>query len=97
MMYIVLNRETIASLATAVGFTSTYIPPTDLKCFFALIQAVGGDVRFCIDGTTPTTSKGMRLTEDSTVEIWDTKPLIKFLAIDDGGTATLEVVYFGRG
>lgn len=97
MIYQVLNRETVTSVATAVGFTSTYIPPTESRTMYALVQAVGGDIRFCIDGTTPTTSKGVRLTEDSTVEIWGYTSLKNFKAIDDGDTATLEVIYFGAG
>ncbi len=38
MIYKVLGRETIASLATAIGFTASHIPPADLRCIYAVIQ-----------------------------------------------------------
>ena len=60
-------------------------------------RSVDGDVRFCVDGTTPTSSKGLRLTQDSNVEVWGAGALTNFRCIDDGGTAKLEVVYMGRG
>ena len=96
-IYAVRNRETISSLTSSVGFTSTYIPPTDKEVIYAIMQAVDGDVRFCVDGTTPTSSKGLRLTQDSNVEVWGAGALTNFRCIDDGGTAKLEVVYMGRG
>ncbi len=97
MIYIVKGRETIASLASAVGFTAAQIPPTKTSVIYAVIQAVGGDCRFTIDGTTPTASLGVRLTEDGSCEIWGGAALSNFLAINDTGTATLEVVYMGQG
>jgi hypothetical protein len=87
-----LGRETISSVSTAIGFTAAKLTG---NVQYALIQAIDGDIRFCVDGTTPTASKGMKLPEDSTVEIWGGLDLGKFLCIDDGGTAKLEVIYFG--
>jgi hypothetical protein len=95
MIYKVIGRETIASLATAVGFTASQIPSAKNYVNYAIIQSVGGDCRFCIDGTTPTASLGIRLQEDGSCEIWGAAALINFLAIDDTGTATLEVIYMG--
>jgi len=95
--YKVRNRETISSVSTAVGFTSTYIPTTDVDTEYAIIQAIDGDIRFTIDGTTPTSSLGLRLLQDDSVEVWGAQALVNFLCIDDGGTAKLEVVYMGRG
>ena len=89
----VKDRETISSLTTAVGFTSTKLTAA---LMYARIQALGGNVRFTVDGTTPTASVGLKLTENSTVEIWGTTALANFRCIDDGGTASLEVVYFSR-
>ncbi len=97
MIYRVIDRETISSLTAAVGFTTTKIPPTVVTVVYAFIQAVGGDVRFTVDGTTPTTSLGVILKENCSCEIWGSDALTNFLAIDDGGTATLEVVYMGGG
>jgi hypothetical protein len=95
MIYKVIGRETIASLAASVGFTSTYIPPTDKRTTYAVIQVVGGDCRFTIEGTTPTADKGIRLPEDSSAEIWGSDALTAFRCIDDTGTAKLEVIYMG--
>jgi len=97
MIYVVKHRETISSVSSSTGFTSTYIPPTSPNVIYALVQAVAGTVRYCIDGSTPSTSLGLRLTEDSTMEVWGGEALRDFRAIDDGGTATLEVIYFGGG
>ena len=96
VIYTIKARETIGSLVAAVGFSAANIPPT-LNSTYALVQAVDGDVRICADGTTPTATKGIRLTEDSTIEVWGGTSLKDFKAIDDGGTAKLEVVYFGGG
>jgi len=95
MIYKVIGRETIASLAASVGFTAAQIFPTKPRVDYAIIQVVGGDCRFTVDGTTPTASLGMRLQEDGSCEIWGVTALTNFRAIDDTGTATLEVVYMG--
>lgn len=93
----VIGRETISDVSSSVGFTSTKIPPTKSNVRYAIIQAIDGDIRLCIDGTTPTSSKGLRLLEDASVEVWGYSALIDFRCIDDGGTAKLEVVYMGGG
>ena len=95
MIYKVIGRETIASIASAVGFTSTFIPNTNNKTIYAIVQSVGGDCRFCIDGTDPTGALGLRLKEDDSIEVWGSEALQKFRAINDTGTSTLEVVYMG--
>lgn len=97
MIYQVKGRETITSLASAVGFTAAQIPPTKTSTMYAVAQAIDGDARFTIDGTTPTSSLGLRLLQDSSVEIWGSTALAAFRAIDDGGTAKLDVVYMGAG
>ena len=89
-IYRVHDRETIASVSSSTGFTSTYLVSYVL---YATIQAVGGDIRYTYDGTAPTTSLGKRLPEDSSVEIWGMEAMTKFRCIDDGGIATPEVVY----
>ncbi len=96
-LYKVSDRETISSVSTAVGITTSLLSPSPGEIVYALIQAVSGDIRMTIDGTTPTSSKGIRLPQDSTVEIWGTEALEDFLCIDDGGTATVEVVLYGTG
>jgi hypothetical protein len=91
-----VDRETISDVSASVGFTSNKIPPTANRVEYAIIQAVGGNVRYAVNGATPSTSLGLRLTQDSTVEVWGDRDLTNFRCIDDSGTATLEVVYMGR-
>lgn len=97
MIYAVKGRETIASLVSAIGLTATYIPPASPWTRYALVQAIGGAVRFTIDGATPPVAgtTGLRIVQDGTVELWDSE-MVNFSAIDDGGTAKLEVSYHGE-
>jgi len=99
MIYKVIGRETIEDLEDAIGFTAANIPPTERRTIYAFIQAIGGDVRFCIDGTDPEDDLGVRLTQDSTVEIWGGEALRDFRVIEETNTGgrELEVIYFGRG
>lgn len=99
MIYVVKNRETISDVSTedGVGFTSTYIPPTDVNVIYATVQAIDGPIRICMDGTAPTSTKGIRIIKDTIFEVWGGDALAAFRAIDDGGSAKLEVIYMGRG
>jgi len=97
MIYVVIGRETITGLGSAKGFTATHIPPTEVDTIYAVVQAIDQAVRFCIDGTTPTASKGMRLVADDSVEVWGAAALENFKAIQEAATAKLEVIYMGRG
>ncbi len=92
-VYKVKDRETISSVSSSTGFTAAKLT-AGLQ--YAVIQAIDGNIRFTIDGTTPTTSLGLRLNQDDSVEVWGTAEMSNFRCIDDGGTATLEVVYMER-
>lgn len=96
-IYRVSDRETIASVSSSVGITSSLLSPDPGEIVYALIQAISDPIRMTIDGTTPTSSKGIKLLENSTVEIWGTEALSDFRCIDDGGTATVEVILYGTG
>ena len=98
MIYIVSDRETISDVSTAggVGFTAAKLAPTGYTIYYAIIQAIDGDVRFTVDGTAPVAdTTGHRLAQDDSVEVWGGGAMGDFLCIDDGGTAKLEVVYMG--
>ena len=97
MIYSVKGRETIASLVASVGFTAAQIPSTKPNVVYAIAQPVGGDIRMCIDSTTPEATKGMKMVENTIFEVWGAAALIAFHCIDDGGTAKLEVIYMGQG
>jgi len=97
MIYVVKHRETIASVSSSIGFTSTYIPPTSLGVTYAFCQAIDANVRICLDGTVPTSSKGIKILQNGTFEVWGSNALTNFRVIDDGATAKLEVIYMGVG
>lgn len=96
MIYTVKGRETITGLDEATGFTEASISPTAVDVIYAVVQALDQAVRFCIDGTTPEAALGMRLTANSSVEIWGDEALGNFLAIEEAASASLEVIYMGR-
>ena len=94
-IYRAVVRETIASVSSSTGLTAANIPPTNKLTVYATIQPLGGDIAFCVDGSTPSTSLGQRVVEDDVIEVWGQPDLSNFRCIDDGGTATVEVVYYG--
>ena len=94
MIYAVVGRETISDLSSAIGFTSSNLTK---EVTYALCQPLGGSIRITEDGTTPTSSLGVKYNKESTFEVWGSDALSAFRAIDDGGTATMEVIYYGRG
>ena len=98
MIYQVSDRETISDVSTTggEGFTTAKLTPTGYIIHYAIIQAIDDAIRFTIDGTAPVAdTTGLRLTKDSSVEVWGGTDMSNFLCIDDGGTAKLEVVYMG--
>ena len=97
MIYSVTGRETVASVATSIGFTAANIPPANKNVAYAIVQPLSGAIRVCIDGTTPTSTKGIKFAIEDIFEVWGDSAIRNFRAIDDGGTATLEVIYMGRG
>ena len=90
----VITRERI-SPTTATGFTATYIPPTQKRTIYVRIQALNGDIWYNTDGTTATSSAGLKLPENSVVEIWTEPAMRNFSCIDDGDGADLECKYMG--
>jgi hypothetical protein len=97
MNHTIRGRETISSLVTAIGLTTTHIPLTDPKCRFAIVQAIGGNIRFTLDGATDpvAATTGHILTQNSFIDLWG-QELSNFKAINDGGSAKLEVTYYGE-
>jgi|TARA_Y100000310_G_scaffold345865_1_gene471857 hypothetical protein len=91
VIYRSIGRETISDVSTPIGITDSLLPPTVLGVIYASVQAVGGNIRFTVNGTSPTTSLGERLLQDAVMEVWGSEDLKALLMIDDGGTATVEV------
>lgn len=95
-IYKQLGHEVIASVASSTGFTAAEIAPDSVKVIYALVQPLGGSIRVRCDGT-PTASIGTKYNAEDIFEVWGQDDLQGFRAIDDGGTATLDVSYFGTG
>ena len=88
--------EVIQSLASSVGFTSTYI--TDEKMItlsYVLIQPHGGAIHYQTNGDAAKTDEGIHIAALGTVEIWGWQAIKNFRVIDDGGTAKLSCKYYG--
>lgn len=86
----VLNKKhaTDTSLATAQGLPS--IPP-DSKG--VLMQTIGANIRFTIDGTTATTSVGFQLIAGAEPTFYR-GDLSLISMIEEGTSAELQVAYF---
>ena len=96
MIYTVINRERL-SPTSSTGFTAAQIPPTAQQVEYVRIQALNGDIWYTTDGTTVTSSVGMKLPENSVIEIHGSQAMTDFLCIDDGDGADLECKYMGHG
>lgn len=79
--------EQITSLSTAAGFT----PPAG--SLYAVIQAENDDIRWRDDGTNPTSSVGMLLTEGSILH-YTAHLLGSLKAIEINGSGILNVSYY---
>ena len=92
----VIDEETISDLSVAVGLTASCITA---EVEWASVQAIDGDVRFTLkSGRVPVAATtGKRIVQDGLLELWGHNEMKNFLAIDDGGTAKLEISYHGRG
>jgi hypothetical protein len=92
-VYLAYEQVTVA--ASAIGFTSTAITPVGrLKATTATCRLETAEIRYTIDGTTPTTTVGTPLEPLEGVTLNGHDVLLNFLAIRTGGTSgTLNCVY----
>lgn len=97
--------ELIASTATAVGLTSTTYFPTSgihagMMARSCLIEAIGFDINFTLNGTTPTitagTNKGIVLAAGQNYTLTDINNIKNFKCINaaDGSGATVKAIPF---
>lgn len=94
--YVLEDDEVIASLASSVGFTSTYITADKMiKLLYVLIQPQGGAIRYQTNGDAATATTGIYVADNGLVEIWGWDAIKNFRCIDDGGTAKLSCKYYG--
>lgn len=85
------DRETVSGLNAAKTLTTAKVQAAT----HVWLQALTQNVRMTLDGSTPTAAAGIRLTAgDPPIEVsGENARTAKF--IEESGSATLEVVYFG--
>jgi len=94
-------HESITVSNTAIGFSLAYVEPkTGLykgqtaKSVFCSIDATDNNIRFCIDGTTATTTVGHQLIAGQNLTLNCEGDIKNFSVIrDDAADATLHVTY----
>lgn len=95
-MYQAVSHESITVAGTALGFTAANLTRTGGQVVGALVSAETAQMRYCVDGTTATSTVGHLLEAGDVIEVFGANNLAKFSAIRTGGTSgTLKVTYFG--
>lgn len=84
--YVAFEQITVA--ATAIGFTTTKITPAGRpQATVALCRVETAEIRYTVDGTTPTTTVGTLLEIGDTLTVNGHDVLVSFRAIRTGGTS----------
>lgn len=96
------SYESVAVSTTAVGLSATkYGPiahatlPVSSAANLALITVEGDQIRWTIDGTTPTTTVGHRANVDGVINLEGFDAIRLFRAIRVTTDASIKVTYFG--
>lgn len=94
------SGETLTIADTAVGFTAGNISVVSsdgtVKAGRAVFVLEGGDCRFTVDGTTPSTTVGTLVKAGSSVEITGVTNIANFRAIRTGSTSGTAYVSYYR-
>lgn len=89
-----LSYEQVTVANTAIGFTSTKITPAGVQATTATCRLETAEVRYTIDGTTPTTSVGTPWEPLEALTFNGHDVLVNFRAIRTGATSgVLNCVY----
>jgi hypothetical protein len=90
------NTESITVSNTAIGFTDATInPQRSIKPYKAVFVIETAQIRFTVDGSTPTTTVGFLAEIGDIVTINGEHDIEKFKAIRTGSTdATIQPIYF---
>lgn len=83
------GKETLTVAASAVGFAS--IPA---GASIAIITTETADIRYWVDGSTPTTSQGHLVSAGDAIKLDSVGQLTNFKAIAVSGSATMQISYF---
>lgn len=91
------DRESITIADTAIGFTASKITPTTNKDVIrqAVCTVETAQIRFTVDGTTPTVSIGHPVEAGEAFTINGYDDIVAFRAIRTGGTSGLIQVTYG--
>ena len=76
-------KEIVTVAATAVGFTAGLISGKS----YAFVTAESGQMRYWVDGSTPTASEGHLLEVGANVELRGVNTVANFRAIRTGGSS----------
>ena len=85
-----LNHEAVTVAGTAIGITAT--ASDGILPAAAMITVESADIRYTVDGTTPTSTVGHLALPGAIIELKDRGEVSNFLAIRTGGvSATIHV------
>jgi hypothetical protein len=105
----VTGRETLPATAVtvAVGLSAAFLPTANPQVSHVWVQPVGGNIRICLDGSTPSASLGLQVMDGVIVQLDSGRILGKtdftnsevelFRCIRESASLTpvVEVIYFG--
>lgn len=88
------NLNTTGFMQLTVSSTAVALPALNVfQPVYALVQCETANVRYTLDGTTPTASIGMLLVAGSAVEVWGNGDIGRFRAIRVSVDGQLNVSY----
>lgn len=89
--------EQVTISTASLGFTSTkYDPGNGTPAIHALVTVESAQIRYTVDGTTPTTMVGHLKEVGDEFEVWGSTDIKNFRAIRTGGTDASLAVTYGR-
>ncbi len=90
--------EQITVAGTAIGFTASAITPTTggPQATVAVCYLETNEVRYTVDGTTPTSTVGTIWSVGTTMTFVSHNVLMQFRAIRTGSSGQLDCTYFGN-
>lgn len=95
-MYLAVAHESITVADTAIGFTAAQLARTGGQVIGVFLTAETAQMRYCVDGTTATSTVGHLLETGDIMELWGQNSLKNFSAIRTGATSgAIKVTYFG--
>lgn len=96
--YSYIDDEQITVAGTAIGFTATKLDPVGgaRQATIAVCILETADIRYRVNGSSPTSSVGMLVKSGSSFTITGHDQLLAFSAIRTGSSATLSCTYYAQ-